>query len=323
MSFSRFRKGFQQRSPVATGTGDDTTNTSTQFLLNKDYFTSEWKLRIISTQPSTVAATGAHVLQAIKSVTLEFSGGKRGGNGQRVNISGQELYDLMRINDNVPVPLTTFTATLAKVEWTVDIYAALAGAYDDFMTGVYTAEFSQIKLTVNWNSYATAAIFSGGTLTGTTVTHTCSVTAINMPVPNTAPGSNSEFLATAQMTIRTQSKAPAAAGRGDDVLLQTGQKLRYLLISSYTAGGVLSDAIVDKVYFNFAGWNWEATFAELKNANQHERGFSETGRAFLDFGDQSEGFLDLTALNEARLKWDALAAGTVRFAEVGMRALNS
>lgn len=323
MSFSRFRKGFQQRTPVATAVGDDTTNTSSSFLLNKDYFTSEWKMRVISTQPSTVAATAANVLQAIKSVTLEFSGGKRGGNGVRINLSGQELFDLMRINDNVPIPLTTFTATLAKVEWTLDIYAALAGSYDDFITGVYTAEFSQIKLTVNWNPYATAAIFSGGTLTGTNVTHTCSVAAINMPVPNTAAGSNSEFLATAQMTQRSQSKAPAAAGRGDDVLLQTGQKLRYLLISSYTAGGVLSDAIVDKVYFNFAGYNYEATFTEMKNANQHERAFSETGRAFLDFGDQSEGFLDLTQLNDARLKWDALAAGTVKFAEVGMRALNS
>lgn len=321
--YSRFRKGFQQHTPVATAVGDTTTNTSSKFLLNKDYFTSEWKLKITSTQASTVAATAANVLQAIKSVTLEFSGGKRGGNGVRMNLSGQELYDLMRINDNVPVPLAVFSATLAKVEWTMDIYAALAGAYDDFMTGVYTAEFSQITLTVNWNDYATAAIFSGGTLTGTTVTHTCALAARTMPVPDTSEGSNAQFLAAAQMTARSQTKSPAAAGRGDDVLLQTGQKLRYVLISSYAAGGALSDAIVDKVYFNFAGYNYSASFGELKNANQHERGFSETGRAFLDFGDQSSGFLDLTNQNEARLLWDSLAAGTVRFAEVGLRALNS
>ena len=323
MSYSQFRKGFEQRSPVATAVqASGAAVTKSTYLLNKDYLTSEWILHVVSTQASTVAATAASVIDAIQSVTLEFMGSKRGGNGVRINLSGQELFDIMRITENVPSPITTFTATLAKVEWSIDIYAALAHAYNDYMTSVYTAEFSQIKLTVNWNDYTSAGVFSGGTLTGTSVTHTSDVSAINMPVPNTSPNSNSEFYAVAQQVAASQRKTPTAAGAGDDVLLQTGQKVRFILITSRVSGA-FDDAVVDTLKMNFAGYNHEVTFAALKNENQADRGFSQTGRAILDFGDQPDGWLDLRDLNEARLKWTALKAGTVDFAQVSMRSLNS
>lgn len=322
MSFSLFRKGFTQRQQVGTAAGDTTTTTRNVIALNKDYLTSEYKVMVVATQAYSVIPTGASLLDAIASATLEFSGSKRGGNGVRYQMSGRQLVELARLFE--PNGATSFSAAggTATAKYLFDLYLMFPQAYNDLQAAVYSNEFSSITLTINWATYAAAAVFSGGTMTGTTVNYAVTVTAETTPVPYRGKDSMSEYIATLQQTNQSIPKSPTGAGAADDVLLQTGNKVRLIHILCYDGGGALSDSIVQDVSFSFAGYNYKQTFADLKQDNLRDRGYSQTGSAFIDFGDDPNAWCDLTALNEARLKWNSLAAGTVYFNQINARELN-
>lgn len=308
---SLFRKGFIQHTPAGTGNGDSATTTQTQIQLNKDYFTEKYLVHIVTSQASSVAPTGFTPQNCISSIMLEFSGGKRGGNGPRIYIKGKALYEVMRFFKNTPAPLTTFATPTSSADWMFYVDMAMAESMIDWMTGVYTAEYSQIKMTINWNT-TTTGIFTGGTVSGA-VFHVVDVTAYNTPVVDRSKGSNAVWLATSQHRVYNLTKNPTGAGSGDDVQLQTGRKVRYIQINAYNNSGALSDSIVDQLNILFGGYNYQTTWNKLKNANLADRNYSSVGTVFLDYADDPKGWLDLSQLNEARLKWTSLAAGTVEF----------
>jgi hypothetical protein len=115
----------------------------------------------------------------------------------------------------------------------------------------------------------------------------------------------------------------AAAGQQADVQLITGNRMRFLVMHAYDTTGaapVLSDAVMGNVRININGRDWRVTDgASIRQDNVAKRGFDQTGVYVVDFGDDENGFLDLSAVNQARLQWDVLAgvpAGwTVDFAQ--------
>lgn len=323
-SYSLFRKGFSQKAPVASGTGDTTTNTKTVLQLNRDYLTTEHYITVTATQNYTTVPTSATMATVMSSISLTLSGSKNGGNGDHLpNVPGRAFYETSRFYEPSKPVIFSAAAGTATAAYTFDLYHAFPDAYNDLQSAIFTGEYSQILLTINWANYATAAVFSGGTMTGTTTSYAVNVVAEEMPVLYTGPDSNAALIGTVQQTMQVFNKSIGAAGNGDDVLLQTGNKVRCINILAYDNGGALSDAVLSQVYFNFAGYNYQATWNELKQANFADRGYSQTGSVFIDFGDDPTGWLDLVTLNEARLKWTASAQGTFVFTQINMRGKNS
>ena len=323
MDMTLYRKGFRQITPVASDITVATAGVQSIYFLNKDYLTEAWKMDMTFTQQFTgVAPTGFNVATAILNAQLEFSGGRKGGNGVAINLSGTELVNLMRFTEAPQASVFSggnITTTPAVLVTTVHLHTQFDAALNDLMSARFTADYSQITLTINWGT----SVFTGGTTPGA-LNIANSIKALAYPRPDKMiAGANGGSIGAAKQVFQSSLKTPSGAGSGDDMLLKTGSLVRFIGITT-DVGGVADDGVVGNIQLLFHGINYQASFLGLKLSNiLHRSGWYQPGMAVIDFGDDPSGFLDLSGVNEARMQWTALKAGNVRFSQVTMEQMGN
>lgn len=321
MGYSDFRKGFEQRRSVDNGVATSSTAvTPLKLKLNKDNLTSAHIIHLLASQTFSADPTGSDVRRALESVVLELTGGPKAGTV--ISVGGHMLYEIARFTENQPAPVVSLpsggTGGTATADWKIDVHHIMDGARNDFQTALQTGLYDGINLTLNFATTANQ-LFTGGTASGA-VDFTVDVEARDFPVFPAQP--NLAQVASAQQIIGKFTKTATGAGDGDDVLLTSGSnKTRFLFLEARNGSGVLSDVIVGNVELQVGNWIYKTSFTKLQADNVHKRGYDVTGFAVVDFGDDPMGWLPLENIKDARLKWTALAAGTLNVAQVRMESI--
>lgn len=316
MGYSDFRRGFEQRRSVANGSVTSGASVAKlQLALNEDNLTVEHILHLTASQAFSVNPSTSDVRRAIDSIVLELTGGP--GNGTRLSLDGHQLYDLARFTEDTMAPVVSYGAT-STAAWSVDLHHLMHGARNDLQTAINTGLYSGVDLTINFATTANQ-LFTGGTASGA-VSLTVDVEARDYPVIPAQP--NAALIASAMNIADSFSKAIGGTGRQDDIFLRSGNnKTRFLMIHARNGSGVLSDVIVDEIEVQAGNWIYKTSFAKVQQDNARERGFSVPGVGVLDFGDDPMGWLPLENIKDARVKWTALATGSMKLAQVRLEPL--
>jgi hypothetical protein len=319
--YSDFRKGFMQTRTVDNASASTSTAvTPVKLRLNKDNLTSAHIINFAASQAFSADPTGSDVRRALDSIVLELNGGPKAGT--TLSLGGFLAYELSRFTENQPSPVVSLpsggTGGTATATWALDLHHVMDSARNDFQTALQTGLYDSIDLTLNLSTTANQ-IFTGGTASGA-VSYVISADAHDFPVFPVQP--NIAMVASAQQIVGGFNKSASGAGDGDDVLLISGSnKTRFIGIEARDGSNVLSDSVVGDIEIQAGNWIYKTNFAKVQQQNVHSRGYDQTGFAFLDFGDDPMGWLPLENVKDARLKWKALAACTVKFAQVRMEMI--
>lgn len=314
MNYSDFRKGFAQRRSVNNGTATSSTAVvKLPLKLNSDNITAAHIINIAASQTFSADPTGSDVRRAIDSIVLELSGGP--GAGTRISLDGYQIYDLARVTESQPSPdvflPSSGTGGTATALWSIDVHHILDGARNDFQTAINT-NLSTLTLTINFTTTANQ-LFTGGTASGA-VSFTVDVDAIDYPLIPDQP--NLGLIASGKHVAMSFNKTVTGAGAQDAFIFDSGNnKTRFMMMHAFDASGNPSDDIVDELELSVGNWIYKTTWDKLRQAGVHSRGLDVIGCALFDFGDDPMGFLPLVGVKDARIKWTALAAGTVNLAQ--------
>ena len=255
------------------------------------------EISLIVTAQANIATnppTGCDVRQFIERVNL------RSNIGDLVkSVSGQELYDFMRLNENTIAPITAYGAgggALASVVYSLNLQMLMKDAYYDLVSAVKGGETSKLDIEVIPTSAAKAAAvgFTGYTGAMSNFQLTVDVELWVRPDMATAPhvGVQDHYL-----TSREDSSTTAGT---KTLELDPSNKTRHICIhvdDMTTANTpVPSDAIVGTVKVTQGGKLIADTdFTTLRLNTQRENNLNIKGFAVIDFGDQNQAWPELTS----------------------------
>lgn len=304
MATSLYRKGTRGIRTVATGTG--ASGTTTRLQLNRDFLVTEHRVAVsVSQANSGTDPTSVDVRDFIGTVSLETS------DGRRIFLTGAEAYDIGRFYEQASSVVTALGAT-STAQYAFDLHHAGAGAKLDLLSALRTNEFSTVDLVITWNAAGSDG-FKGGTAAAAAA-YTVSVLSEEYPDMLTDVQFG-QLLGTAKhFQEKLGSKTGTAAGSQPDIAMITGNLTRNIMFHVYdtatTAVPTLSDAVLNTIRLNINGKDYRVmTARNVRDDNIKENGFDQVGVYALFFGDDANGYLDLTKVQQANLTWD-VAAGT-------------
>jgi len=284
--------------------------------LNKDYLTSEFVLKLSVAQTWGVAPSSSDVRKFIKQISLEVSGGKQ--SGKVFTLSGYQFYDLNRITEAAAAPVVSLGVN-SSVVFSTDAHMEMDGANYDLSTALRTGDYSTITMRIEFNADNANGFIGGGGAVGV-ASYTASVEA--MCYPSMTPKSVEEKASVSQgsQAHRTdaQTLTIGVVGNQADIRLKTGTLNRFLAFHTFNAAGALANGIIGNVRLSMAGVDGDVRdlpFTSIQAENAAKRGINLTGFGFIDFGDDVNGWLDASKVNELKIQWDALALGTVELAQ--------
>lgn len=284
--------------------------------LNKDYLTSEFVLKLSVAQTWGVAPSSSDVRQFINEISLEVSGGKQ--SGKVFTLSGAQFYDLNRITEDAQAPQVSLGVNSTAV-FSTDAHMEMDGSNYDLSTALRTGDYSTITMRISFNADNANGFIGGGGAVGVAA-YTASVEA--MCYPSMTPKTPEEKATVSQgsQAHRTdaQTLTVAAIGNQADIRLKTGTLNRFVMFHTYNAAGALANGIIGNVRLSMAGVDGDVRdipFTSIQSENSAKRGINLTGVGFIDFGDDTNGWLDASKVNELKIQWDALALGTVDLAQ--------
>lgn len=300
MATSRYSKKTAAVRRVAAGTAVGGAQLRLQ--LNRDWLVSEHKINIQVAQAyAGVVPASVDVRDFIQTIALETS------DGRRVFLTGPQAYDLGRFTEDASNVVSVLGAA-SSASWAFELHHENDGALLDLLTALRSNEFTTIDAVI---TFATDALngFKGGTLPGV-ATYQVQVESYDREMLTDVQFGS--LLGVAKhYAVSIGQATGAAAGQQADVQLITGNRMRFLGLHAYNTTGavdVLSDAVIGNVRININGRDYRVTDgASIRQDNVAKRGFGQVGVYFVDFGDDEQGFLDLSAVNQARLQWDVLA----------------
>jgi len=311
-------------------------NVEIRLPLNRDTLTVEQQVTI------TVNATGAaalatpptdllmHVAQVVDSISIETD------KGSLIIGDGQSIVAISSFTENQPTP--KFNDIGGFLSLTFDLHHENDSALHDLITAVETGILSKNDIVVRFKDPFAAGVFAAGATPSLPI-YDVRVNAELLPDlegrgsvdlvedVDTETGEvyelpNPHFgVASMSHHIRTQTIKPTGAGRTNFIMMSAGSALRFAsLMSIDNITGLPVDNALGQVSLVVNGQEIRSMmFDEIQASNQSKRAFSHAGVAIVDFGDDEDGFLDLSDVSEARLFVEVLttapAALDVRLCE--------
>jgi hypothetical protein len=312
MAASRYKKTLRTVRKIDTDSGSATV--PSKILCNKDLLTSEIKLAILVTQAFVGVPTSSDVRDFISEISLELTGGSY--SGKIFTLDGQQCYDLNRITEASQAPIVTLAAT-SVAYYTMELHLEEDESLNDLDTALRSGDYTAVNLRVNWAADATNG-FKGGV---TPSPATYSIAASSVCYPDLTPITDSDkMLATQGSKIKKTDSFfanVATVGVQPKVQLTSGGKTRFVMITTRNAAGVLANGILGDIAIKRAGETIrEVTFAELQQENARSRGFGVfAGVAFLDFGDDPDGYMYIDPKVKVDFECTSLAAGTFKITQ--------
>jgi len=293
--------------------------------LNRDTLTTEQQVNISVALAGTVALGAQptdlmmHVAKLVDTISIETD------KGSIIVGDGQSIALLAALTENQATP--KFDDVAGTASFTIDLHHENDGALYDMATAVETGNLSKNDLVIRFADPVAVGVFAAGGAVGV-ATFDVRVNAVQYPAIKNA-GSYPTYLDIDETTgeqvelvnphfgiasmshrVRTQTLQPNGAGRTNFILMAAGSALRFAgLVAIDTATGLPIDGALGQVSLTVGGNEVRSlNFDEIKSFNESKRGVVNTGSAFIDFGDDEQGFLDLTNVAEARLFVEVLAA---------------
>lgn len=319
MSASHYKKTLRTTNKVGTKAATAAAG-EMAFSCPKDYLTAEYQLSVKVAQGfATTVPTSSDVRDFIKDISLTLSGGKH--SGKVFTLDGAQAYDLGRFTENAPLSEVTLAAT-STAEFGLDLHMEADESLRDLDTAIRTGDYSEITVAINFNA-DNANGFKGGVIgAGAAAVYTVELDAIKYP--HMTPVSDLEKANAPQgskyQRIESFSNPAVAIGSNPDIDLKPGAKTRFLLIHTRNAGGTLADGILGAVSMKPGGFDVVdiGDAKAIRRANVSKRGFNAPGVYIVDFGDDPDGFLDLSEVKQAKLTYTALAAGSLKVTQVNI-----
>jgi len=309
------RSIYQKTERIERNVGSDQSNGGGQLriALNRDHLTAEHQVIVEMTQVCTVAPTAnTSFMPMIEYIAIETD------KGQMIVGDGESIAELSAFTENAPserVCLGLYTT--AKV--VIDLHHEFDAASRDLIGAIETGELSQCDLVIR------LATDVSGLLTGETIgagvvpSYTVKVNAITYPdltgigvheslsdslgneVPNEYAG-----VGTASHRVGVQSIKGTQKGALQPIRLQSaGSMARFVqMMAVDTATGLRSDGVISNIRLVANGQEKRGVhFHDVQASNEAMRNVLRigSGLATLDFGDDEEGYLDLSEVNEAWL----------------------
>jgi len=309
-----------QKSATAAGQ-----NVEIRLPLNRDTLIAEQQITVSCKATGTVALTAVpadllmHVSKLIDSVAIETD------KGSLVIGDGQSIVAMSAITEHQATP--KFSDTGGTLSLTFDIHHENDGALHDLITALESGKLSKNDLVIRLADPFAINVFKAGTTPGLP-TYDVRVNAELYPelekrgnvelVQEVDPISGQVFdvlnphygIGTMTHHLRTQTIKPSGAGRTNFIMMAAGSALRFAgLLAVDTATGLPVDNALGQVSLVVAGNEKRSMlFNEIQANNESKRAFYHAGIAILDFGDDEDGFLDLSGVSEARVFVEVLAS---------------
>lgn len=281
-------------------------------VLNKDYLTPEFVVKVAVSQTWGVAPNASDVRDFIREISLEVSGGKQ--SGKVFTLDGAQFYDLARLTEDAPAPVVALGLTSTAV-YSSEAHMEMDGLNYDLHTALRTGDYSTITMKVSFNADNANGFQNGGGAVGVAA-YTVSVESVCYPSMTPKTLEEKATVSQGSLAHRTDSQAlpVAVIGNQPDIRLKTGTINRFIMFHTRNAGGALADGIIGNLRLSMAGVDGDVRdlpFTSVQAENSAKRGINLTGVGFIDFGDDINGLLDASKVNELKIQWDALALGSV------------
>jgi len=312
MAASRYKKTLRTVRKIDTDVG--TALLPSKILCNKDLLTSEIKLAISVSQGFATAPTSSDVRDFIQEISLELTGGRY--SGKIFTLDGQQVYDLNRITESVQAPIVTL-GTTSTAYYTIEIHLEQDESLNDLDTALRSGDYTAINLRITWASDV-ANGFKGG---ATPSAASYSIAASSVCYPDLTPVSdNDKIFATQGSKIKKTdsfSVSIGSVGVQPKIQMTSGGSTRFVMITTRNASGVLANGIIGDIAIKRAGETIrECTFQELQQENARARGFGVfAGVAFVDFGDDPDGFMSVPSTIKVDFESTSLAAGSMKICQ--------
>jgi len=300
---------------TATAAGQ---NVEMRLPLNRDTLTVEQQITVnVAVAGAVALATPPldllmHVAKIVDSIAIETD------KGSLIIGDGQSIVAVSSFTENQPTP--KFNDVAGTLALTFDVHHENDSALHDLITALETGTLSKNDLVIRLRDPFAAGVFAAGATPGLP-TYDVRVNAelypdlegrgdvelvedvdpisgdlIEVPNPHFGVGTMSHH-------VRTQTSKPTGAGRTNFIMMSAGSALRFGgLLAVDVATGLPVDAAIGQVSLVVEGQEKRSMmFDEIQAANESKRGFKHAGIAILDFGDDEDGFLDLSAVAEARV----------------------
>lgn len=307
MATSKYEKRTRAIRRVATGTaaGGETL----RLQLNRDWLISEHKVKVsVSQANSGTDPTSVDVRDFISTASLETS------DGRRVFLTGAQIYDLGRFTENASSVVSSLGAT-STASYSFDVHHSNSEALLDMLTALRSNELTTLDLVLTF-APDSANGFKGQTSPAAAA---YTVEVLSKDYEMLAEKQFGQLLGVAKHYQEKQTKTGTATGSQADIQLVTGNLTRFVMLHTYdTSGAVptLANTIIGngQLRLNINGRDYRVmTGFDLQQENVAYRGFDVTGVYCIDFGDDENGFLDLRAVNEARLQWEVASGAPASY----------
>jgi hypothetical protein len=318
MTASLFPKTESVHRSVAKVTGAAGGSTS-RIVLNKDSLIAEHALIVDVAQTFTGAPTAAEMGRFIKGITIETD------KGSLIRASGATLYELARFTESGSKEVIAL-GTSSAARFMLDLHYELDGGRRDLSTALESSVLANVALVIEWAADADNG-FIGGTGPGA-ASYSAEVVSRDFPdmqhvgaMELDESGELNPLYGVAQFVHFTeeQVREGASAGTQSPVRLMVGNSTRFIgLVVEDTSGGAYvgrRDDILQNIRLVIGGKERrKVSFNYLRHDNAAKRSFDQVGVAFMDWGDDEVGFLNLEDAAEALLEFDtALPAGVTAF----------
>jgi len=299
-------------------------NVEMRLPLNRDTLTSEQQITVtcnvtgavaLATPPTDVLM---HVAQLIDSIAIETD------KGSLIIGDGQSIIAISSFTENQPIP--KFNDVGGTLSLTFDIHHENDAALHDLITALESGSLSKNDLVIRLKDPFSSGVFAAGATPGLPI-YGVRVNAelypelegrgevglvedVDLATGEVFEDQNPHFgVGTMSHHVRTQTIKPTGAGRSNFIMMSAGAALRFAgLLSVDTATGLPVDNALGQVSLVVEGVEKRSMmFDEIQATNQSKRGFNHAGVAVLDFGDDEDGFLDLSDVAEARVFVEVLA----------------
>jgi len=294
---------------VQTETVTATSRNIIRLDLKRDMVFSEHVLAVSVSQVGfTVVPTSFDIGRFFERVTFQTA------DGERYNLTGKALAEFSRFFEQQSTPRVTLAAT-STADFSLEIHHELVDDLMDYACSLLGYDYSQLTVELT-PAPVTDNGFIGGTTPGNA---TYTVRAISYGqrgwnyanLPDAQGNVRMPDLGEAVHYVRSQFANISANGSGEFLLKGDVRARTYHLICEDFTGGVhvsYMDTLLSNLRLNVAGDIIEARqFLDLKDENEHERGYISTGVSVIDFGDNLlQSHLDLRGIKDVRLEYDVI-----------------
>ncbi len=269
--------------------------------LNKDSLVAEHALLVNVSQTFAGAPTSFEAGRAIKALRVETD------KGTLVRASGAALYELARLTEGAGRETSTL-GTTSTAQFLLDVHYENDDAKRDLATAIEAHKMSQFDLVIEWADDADNC-FIGGTTPGA-ASYTCEVVSRDYPdLKDVGEFEDTAHFGTGQFAhlVEEQVAEGTTAGKQPAIRLMVGGNTRFIgLVAEDVSGGSYVgrvDNLITDVSLVIGGRERrKVPFQYLRHDNAAKRGYNVNGVAFMDWGDDELGFLNLEDAAEALLE---------------------